>query len=171
MKYINYFESKRVFIDIIVEHDIKKLIKLLNNNKISPSDRIKNINGLIFGSCETLAFKAVLDNINVDKANWTLFMIASYIGSIEIIEILMKFADNKILEETDQGLTPLMLATINRKMNAIEKLIDLGANVSHQKNGKDFYDIADQDIKNKILEIVGNKKNIPYFADVKKYNL
>lgn len=179
MKYIKYFEKRenRIFIDILIEYKrgdrdnaIFRLKELLDKNEISPSDRISRINGVVFGDCKNV--RTILDNIDVDTANWTLLMIASYSGELlDMIDILMKYADKSLLEEKDQDLTALMLASLNERIESIEKLIDLGADVFYKKDDKDFFDMADIRIKNEILKVVSSKENIAYFADMKKYNL
>jgi len=176
MKYVKTFENiiegkrRNDVLDIIIEDNSLKMKKLLDKNKININDRIYKLNGIIFGVSYDI--KRTLDIIpDIDNANWTLLMIASYIGKIDIIETLIEFGDEEYINENYKGLTALMLASMNNKILAVETLIKLGSNIYLTNDkGQDFLDISTKEFRKEIIDTIDDE-NVIRFITAKKFNI
>ena len=84
-----------------------------------------------------------------------------------------KLIDDVDLEEEDiNGDTALLIASYSGRLKMLKKLIEKGANIYHKnKEGKDFYDLAEERYKfiNNVKDYI--EKTFPEFVASKKYNL
>lgn len=84
-----------------------------------------------------------------------------------------KLIDSVNLEEENvDGNTALLIASYSGRLNMLKKLIKNGANIYHKnKEGKDFYDLAEERYKfiNNVKDYI--EKTFPEFIVAKKYNI